>query len=261
MNTPIHLSTAPARAGDSTLLAPAGSPVHSAQFVQNPHSLDPARVGTELLGPGGQPLFRLVGKCRLPEPAGHSAVAWHALALADEPGKRDISCTARREGWALAWITLSDKGAAGQREDQSGPLIAELCAAALPLCHSQGFLLPDDERQLRALLTDLSLFQGYDLILTTGGTGLSSRDVTPEATLALIERRLPGIEQAMMRASLAKTPNAIISRAVAGTAGTSLIVNLPGSVKAVRENLESILPGLAHLLDKLAGSPVDCGAL
>ena len=111
---------------------------------------------------------------------------------------------------------------------------------------------------LRALLTDLALIQGYDLIVTTGGTGLAPSDRTPEATLAAIDTRLPGFETAMTVASLAKTPMAAISRAVCGALGDSLVVNLPGSPKAVRENFAAIGPALEHALQKLQGDPSDC---
>ncbi|MBA4358889.1 MAG: molybdenum cofactor biosynthesis protein, partial [Desulfovibrio sp.] len=134
-----------------------------------------------------------------------------------------------RSGFALAWITLSDKGAAGQRVDASGPLVEELVRGAMPLSLARGFVLPDEERGLRALLSQLALQDGFDLICTTGGTGLAPRDVTPEATLAVIEKRLPGFERAMTLTSLAKTPYAAVSRAVCGTLGGALIVNLPGS--------------------------------
>ncbi len=145
------------------------------------------------------------------------------------------------------------------REDLSGPAIRELTAARLPLCHSQGFLLPDEPAQLRALLTDLALHQGYDLICTTGGTGLSPRDTTPQVTAALLDTPLPGFSQAMMAASLAQTPHAAISRAVAGVLGQSIIINLPGSRKGALENLAAVLPALPHALDKLHGDPADCG--
>ncbi len=165
-----------------------------------------------------------------------------------------------RRSWSLAWITLSDKGAAGLRHDESGPLMAELTRAGLPLHHEQGFLIPDDVNALRALVLELSLGQGYDLVLTSGGTGLSPRDATPEALLPLFDRRLPGFEQAMMTASLAKTPTAALSRAVSGTIGKTIVLTLPGSRKAVSENLEAVLPALPHALEKLHGDPSDCGS-
>jgi molybdenum cofactor synthesis domain-containing protein len=97
------------------------------------------------------------------------------------------------------------------------------------------------------------------LIVTTGGTGVAPRDITPEVTAGLVHKRLPGFEQAMMQASLAATPRAAISRAVAGILGSSLIINLPGSPKGVRENLAPLLPALDHTLDKIHGDPADCG--
>ncbi|GAB6125609.1 MogA/MoaB family molybdenum cofactor biosynthesis protein [Humidesulfovibrio idahonensis] len=166
-----------------------------------------------------------------------------------------------RAGFALAWITLSDKGAAGQREDASGPLIEELARAAMPLCLARGFVLPDEERQLAALLTQLALVDGFDFICTTGGTGVAPRDVTPEATLRVIEKRMPGFERAMTLTSLAKTPRGAVSRAVCGTLGGALLLNLPGSPKAVRECLEAVLSAVAHTIEKLQGDPSDCATL
>jgi len=163
-----------------------------------------------------------------------------------------------RNGFALAWITLSDKGAAGQREDASGPLIEELARKEMPLCLARGFVLPDDERQIAALLAQLALVDGFDLVCTTGGTGVAPRDVTPEATLRVIEKRLPGFERAMTAISLAKTPRGAVSRAVCGTLGGAVIVNLPGSPKAVRECLGAVLPAIAHTIEKLQGDPSDC---
>lgn len=112
---------------------------------------------------------------------------------------------------------------------------------------------------LKATLVDCCLFQGFDLVFTTGGTGVGPRDITPEVTLPLLDKRLPGFERAMTQISLAKTPHAMISRAVAGTMGAALVVNLPGSPKAVRENLHAILPALKHAVEKLQGDQRDCG--
>lgn len=169
------------------------------------------------------------------------------------------SVTPVKEALSLAWVTLSDKGARKQREDGSGPLIESLVREKYDLAYAQGYMIPDEELQLRQLLVNLALQQKYDLILTTGGTGVAPRDVTPEATCKVIDRRLRGVEQAMMAASLKKTPHAVISRAVAGTLGTSLIVNMPGSTKAVAENLEAVLPAFGHTIAKLQGDPADCG--
>ena len=244
-------------------------------------------VGTGLYDANDVELLRVTGRCWLPADDGGHRVAGddrgrnhahrngegevprrddggHALqclmtrALVDLP-VGEISLETRRTGRALAWVTLSDKGSQGMRDDTSGPAMAALVADTLPLCHSQGFLLPDDAVQLRALLVDLALNQGYDVICTSGGTGVGPRDISPQVTSAVLDYPLPGFSMAMMQASLAKTPHAAISRAVAGVLGQSIIINLPGSRKAVVENLEAVLPALPHALDKLHGDPADCG--
>ena len=133
-----------------------------------------------------------------------------------------------------------------------------MTAGAVKLGHVQRFLLPDEPAKLRALALNLAQ-SGYDLLLSTGGTGLSPRDLTPEAVIPVLDRRLPGFEQAMMAASLQKTPRAILSRALAGTIGTMLLLCLPGSRRAATENLEAILPALDHALEKLGGDTSDCG--
>ena len=163
-------------------------------------------------------------------------------------------------GYSLAWVTLSDKGAAGLREDASGPQIGDMMAAQLSLSVIQGHVLPDDRHALTALLADLALNQRFDIIVTTGGTGVGPRDVTPEATLAVLEKRLPGFEAAMQATGRDATPRAMISRAVAGFLGGTLILNLPGSPKGVREMLGAVLPALEHTLQKARGDEADCGA-
>lgn len=173
----------------------------------------------------------------------------------------EYTLTVVKAGYTLAWVTLSDKGARGERVDESGPLIGKSVGEKLELSVIQGFVIPDEVSRLKGLLVDLALNQGFDLIMTTGGTGVAPRDITPEATLAVIEKRLPGYERAMTAASLVKTPHGAISRAVAGTLGPALIVNMPGSPKAVAECLEPLLPTLRHTLDKLHGDPSDCANL
>ncbi len=217
-------------------------------------------VGTQLYCPQKQAhLFTVVGRSIIPTAQGYA----HCCPLImshNSLTNQELYLEKQRQGWSLAWITLSDKGFIGDRVDTSGPAIEKLMHETLPLNHVQGFVLPDEGNALRALLTELALGQGYDIICTTGGTGLGPRDVTPEATLAVIDKRLPGFEQCMMQASLSKTPNGAISRAVAGTIGNSICINLPGSHKAVTENLSAILPALAHALEKLHGDTSDCAA-
>ncbi|WP_319759073.1 MogA/MoaB family molybdenum cofactor biosynthesis protein [Maridesulfovibrio sp.] len=185
------------------------------------------------------------------------AKSWTAEVLSELPGEQtEVSVT--KEGYSLAYVTLSDKGAAGEREDQAGPLIAEMIKNALPLSIVQGYLIADESDDLKALLMHLAHVDGFDLIMTTGGTGVGPRDVSPEATMAVIDKRLPGFERAITMTGLAKTPHAMISRAVAGTIGDSVVVNFPGSPKAVRESLEAVLPALKHTVDKLQGDKTDC---
>ncbi len=155
----------------------------------------------------------------------------------------------------VAVLTLSDKGAKGKRQDRSGPLIARIMKKAGGKIVSYE-ILPDEKNQIKRKL--LSLCNKVDLILTTGGTGLSPRDVTPEATLEVIKREIPGIPEAMRSSGIRKTPYAMISRAVAGVRGKTLIINLPGSPKAVKENLETVLPALPHTIEKIRGSKKEC---
>ena len=155
-------------------------------------------------------------------------------------------------------LTLSDKGSRGEREDLSGAVIRKMLEGA-GITVTAYEVIPDETVLISSKLKEWSDSKGLNLIITTGGTGLSPRDVTPEATLAVIEKRVPGMEESMRAESLKKTPNAMISRAVVGIRGKTLILNLPGSPRAVRENLDVILPVLPHALSKLGGDMTDCG--
>lgn len=158
-----------------------------------------------------------------------------------------------------AIITLSDSGYRGEREDKSGPVIREIL-------EKEGYeitfteLLPDDRAMIAGKLQEIADSGSTDLILTTGGTGFSQRDVTPEATEEVIERRVPGIPEAMRAYSMTITKRAMLSRATAGIRGTTLIINLPGSPKAVRESLEYIIEALGHGLEIVSGEATDCAA-
>ncbi|HEY0603889.1 MAG TPA: MogA/MoaB family molybdenum cofactor biosynthesis protein [Herpetosiphonaceae bacterium] len=158
----------------------------------------------------------------------------------------------------VAILTVSDRSAQGVREDTSGKMIEALVTAKLDAEVVAYQVVPDEQAHIAAVLQVWADDRVADLILTTGGTGLAPRDVTPEATRSVIEREVPGIPEAMRAASLAVTPFAMLSRMVAGTRGQTLIINLPGSPKGVRENLLVVLPALAHGLDKLLGDPEDC---
>ncbi|MHB8764323.1 MAG: MogA/MoaB family molybdenum cofactor biosynthesis protein [Deferrisomatales bacterium] len=161
--------------------------------------------------------------------------------------------------WRVGILTLSDKGSRGEREDLSGAAIRELLAPG-PFEVAAYRVIPDEFDQIADVLVEWADRGGLALILTTGGTGVSPRDVTPEATRSVLHRELPGMAEAMRWASLQKTPHAMISRAVAGLRGRCLVVNLPGSPRAVRENLAVILPALPHALEKLHGDPSECAS-
>ncbi len=157
----------------------------------------------------------------------------------------------------IAILTISDRGSKGEREDTSGPLIREM-VKDLPAEVIHYEVIPDEKEKIAEALVRSADRLRADLILTTGGTGLSPRDVTPDATLGVIDKVVPGFSEAMRAESLKKTPHAMISRAITGIRGSTLIVNLPGSPKGVRENLSVILSALPHALSKLKGDPAEC---
>ena len=161
--------------------------------------------------------------------------------------------------YRTAVITLSDKGAAGERKDESGLAICERLRQNGQYEIVETLLLPDDCALLKTQLVRICDEKLADLILTTGGTGFSKRDVTPEATLAVAERNAPGIAEYLRYRSMQITPKAMLSRGVSVMRGDTLIVNLPGSTKAVKENLEFLLPALDHGLNIMLGRAGECG--
>ncbi|HKZ47078.1 MAG TPA: molybdopterin adenylyltransferase [Thermodesulfobacteriota bacterium] len=155
-------------------------------------------------------------------------------------------------------LTMSDKGSRGEREDLSGKEI-ELILKGHSAEVMAYEIIPDEAEIIKSKLIEFVDKKRLDLILTTGGTGVSPRDVTPEATREVLEKELPGMSEAMRAESLKKTPNAMISRAICGIRKQSLIINLPGSPRAVRENLAVVLPAIHHAVEKIKGSQEECG--
>lgn len=158
---------------------------------------------------------------------------------------------------SFAVLTMSDKGSRGEREDTSGAYLCKVLS-------EQGFelqsysVIPDQKQVIIDSLKELVDDKAISLIVTTGGTGVSPSDVTPEATETVIEKNIPGMAEAMRAASLLKTNRAMLSRGKVGVRGESLIINLPGSLKAAKENLEVVLPVLQHAMEKIQGSTSDC---
>lgn len=156
-----------------------------------------------------------------------------------------------------AILTLSDKGSRGERADASGPaLSAWLAERGVETAHTE--IIPDEADLITDRLSQWADSGLYDLILTTGGTGVSPRDVTPDATMKVLDRVIPGFGEVMRMRSLEKTPHAMISRAVAGIRGEALIINLPGSPRGAIENLEAVWPAVPHAVEKIQGDTRDC---
>jgi molybdopterin adenylyltransferase len=156
---------------------------------------------------------------------------------------------------AKAWvITVSDRCFSGEAEDRSGPALAELLAGnAFEVTGRE--LVPDEQPQIAAAIR-AGIAAGADLVVTTGGTGLAQRDVTPQATLPLLDYEIPGFGEEMRRVGAVKTPNALLSRSLAGVSGSTLVLNLPGSVAGATESLQAVLPVLGHALRLLAGDTI-----
>ena len=169
------------------------------------------------------------------------------------------SPTAIEPPYTCAILTISDKGSRGEREDTSGPGLRKILEKnGFSVAASE--IVPDQEEAIAETMRRWVDKDEIDLIVSTGGTGVSPSDVTPEATRPLIDKEIPGISEAMRQASLQKTPNAMLSRGIAGIRKKSLIINLPGSEKAARENIEAVLPTLSHAIYKIKGGMKDCGS-
>ncbi len=193
-------------------------------------------------------IYHLAGDCVMPREGIFAEVLAGGKVAVDD--KLEV-----KPSYKFGVVTASDKGSAGAREDLSGPVISELL---LPWGEVTEYLVvPDDRNSISSALCRMT-DSGMDAIFTTGGTGLSPRDITPEATLDVIERQVPGIAEAIRHESAAITPRAMLTRGIAGIRGQTLIINLPGSPKAVRECLEIVLTVFDHALEILTGRGGEC---
>ena len=156
-----------------------------------------------------------------------------------------------------AVLTISDKGSIGQRQDTSGPAVAEVLKTIGAVVEKYE-IVPDEVEIIAGKLIEYADALGLDLVITTGGTGVAPRDLTPEATRMVIDREVPGMAEAMRMESFKKTPHALISRAIVGIRKQTLIINLPGSPRGATENLQFILKAIPHAVEKIKGDPSDC---
>jgi len=200
-------------------------------------------------------IFHTVGDCIMPREG------FFARVLRSGPLQPGDTLAVDPELEQLRWavITVSDRAAAGSREDGSGPAVRRLLAEGIGGMELPAVVLPDDRELLAQKIRELADEATADLVVTTGGTGLSPRDVTPEATRDVIDREVPGLAEEMRRSGLAATPRAVLTRAVCGLRGSTLVINLSGSPKAATEQLQAILPILPHALEVASGIPLDCG--
>lgn len=180
-----------------------------------------------------------------------------AICISEKKGTQKTEVPEADRPFTAAWITLSDKGYAGEREDRSGPMIDKLLKAA-GYEVVEHMLLADDKAVLQRQLIRLADQRQVNVVFTTGGTGFSLRDQTPKATIAVCDRLTPGIDEAIRAYSMKITPRAMLSRAASGIRKQTLIINLPGSPKAVEESLSYILPVLPHGIEILRGTASEC---
>jgi molybdenum cofactor synthesis domain-containing protein len=162
------------------------------------------------------------------------------------------------KNFTAAVITLSDKGSRGEREDITGIEVSNFIKENLPISFIKYEMIPDEKDVLENLLIELADNQKIDIIITNGSTGIAPRDIAPDVTMKVVQKRLPGFEEAMRMESFKITPHALISRAVCGTRNDSFIINLPGSPKGAIENLQVVIKAIPHLVKKLQGDKTDC---
>jgi molybdopterin adenylyltransferase len=202
-------------------------------------------------------IFYLAGDCIMPRLGIFARVETGG---AVRPGDRaEAFDIVSRETFQAVVLTISDRCSRGEAQDTAGPATAKILAESLGANIYRTEILPDEQETIAERLKHYSEGHSIDLVLAVGGTGFSPRDVTPEAAREVIDRLTPGLDEAMRTASAKKTPHAMLSRAVSGIAKSTLIITLPGSERAATENLQSLLPALAHGLEKLRGDPSDCG--
>lgn len=200
-------------------------------------------------------IYKRAGDCIMPRQGIFARVVRGGPIAAGDLIRTDPELDAIR----YAVVTLSDRASAGTYADEAGPAIVQRVQAELSAVSVAQRVLPDDPDQLRAELVRLADDEIVDLILTTGGTGLSPRDTTPEATRAVLDREIPGIAEAIRAGGLKHTPRAMLSRGIAGLRGQTIIVNLSGSPRAVGEQLDVLIPVLEHAVEMASGVPASCG--
>lgn len=202
-------------------------------------------------------IYEQTGDCIMPRLGLFARVtAGGAVRVGDEAETVEVVSP---DHWQAVVLTASDRCSSGETADTAGPAVATLLQKRLGSHIYAREILPDDRGRIASRLRHYSAGHSIDLVMVVGGTGFAPRDVTPEAVRDVAERLTPGLDEAMRRASLEKTPHAMLSRAVSGISGNTLMISLPGSERAAVENLEAILPALDHGLRKLRGDPADCG--
>jgi len=202
-------------------------------------------------------VFERLGECLMPRRGLFARVTIGGMASAGDPVA--VEQLVPRQAIQAVVLTVSDRCARGEATDTAGPAVARLLADALGAHVYRTEVLPDEQQAIAERLKHYCDGHSIDLVVTVGGTGLAPRDVTPEATRAVVERPTPGLDEAMRAASLASTAHAMLSRGASGIRKSTLILNLPGSERGATENLQAVVAALPHGIDKLRGDPSDCG--